>query len=85
MSVGLSGLRVNIDSGITVMPLSILPWSSSDLTISDDGQSEANKSDIDFPPKTSDDFFRRMKKNPSEMKITIEALRTDFDLRDHRK
>ena len=59
------------------MPLSILPWSFSGLTISDDGQSEANKSDIDFPPKTSDDFFRRGLKN-AQLGILDNAV-SDFE------
>ena len=54
-----------------------MPWSSSGLTISDDSQSEANKSDIDFPPKTSDDFFRRGLKN-AQLGILDKAA-SDFE------
>ena len=47
------------------------------MTISEDSQSEANKSDIDFPPKTSDDFFRRGLKN-AQLGILDKAA-SDFE------
>jgi len=47
------------------------------LTISDDSQSEVNKLDIEFPPKTSDDFFRRGLKS-AQLGILDKAV-SDFE------
>ena len=51
--------------------------SFSGLTISDDSQDQVNKSYIDFPPETSDDFFRRGLKN-AQLGILDKAV-SDFE------
>ena len=51
--------------------------SFSGLTISDDSQDQVNKSDIDFLPETSDDFFRRGLKN-AQLGILDKAV-SDFE------